>query len=135
VTVREPAGKTTARNADPRRKDAFLRGVSAEGRASLYLAAKGYRTLAKRWKSPAGEIDLVVKRGKLIVFVEVKARGSLDAAAESVLPRQKKRITAAAEAWLATHPEHTSHDLRFDAVLIAPKRLPRHIEAAFEAEY
>jgi putative endonuclease len=135
VTAREPAGKTTARNADPKRKDAFLRGVSAEGRASLYLAAKGYRTLAKRWKSPAGEIDLVVKRGRLIVFVEVKARGSLDAAAESVLPRQRRRITAAAEAWLATHPEHTSHDLRFDAVLIAPKRLPRHIEAAFEAEY
>jgi putative endonuclease len=135
VTAREPAGKTTARNADPKRKDAFLRGVSAEGRAALYLAAKGYRTLAKRWKSPAGEIDLVVKRGRLIVFVEVKARGSLDAAAEAVLPRQRRRITAAAEAWLATHPEHTSHDLRFDAVLIAPKRLPRHIEAAFEAEY
>jgi putative endonuclease len=135
VTAREPAGKTAARNADAKRKDAFLRGVSAEGRASLYLAAKGYRTLAKRWKSPAGEIDLVVKRGRLIVFVEVKARGSLDAAAESVLPRQRRRITAAAEAWLATHPEHMSHDLRFDAVLIAPKRLPRHIEAAFEAEY
>lgn len=127
--------ETAKRNADPNRRDAFLRGVSAEGRASLYLAAKGYRTLAKRWKSPAGEIDLVVKRGKLIVFVEVKARGNLDAAAESVLPRQRKRITAAAEAWLATHPEHMNHDLRFDAVLIAPKRLPRHIEAAFDAEY
>lgn len=123
------------RDADLKRKAAFLRGVSAEGRASLYLAAKGYRTLARRWKSPSGEIDLVVKRGKLIVFVEVKARGNLDAAAFAVLPRQRKRITAAAEAWLATHPEHMSHDLRFDVVLIAPKRLPRHIEAAFDAEY
>ncbi len=129
------AKQTAKRNTDPKRKDAFLRGVSAEGRASLYLAAKGYRTLAKRWKSPAGEIDLVVKRGSLIVFVEVKARANLDAAAEAVLPRQRKRITAAAEAWLATHPGHMSHDLRFDAVLIAPKRLPRHIEAAFDAEY
>lgn len=135
MTAKETAKRTTKRNADPKRKDAFLRGVSAEGRASLYLAAKGYRTLAKRWKSPAGEIDLVVKRGKLVVFVEVKTRANLDMAAESVLPRQRKRITAAAEAWLATHPEHTSHDLRFDAVLIAPKRLPRHIEAAFDAEY
>jgi putative endonuclease len=135
MTANETARRTAKRNADPKRKDAFLHGVSAEGRASLYLAAKGYRTLAKRWKSPAGEIDLVVKRGKLIVFVEVKARGNLDGAAESILPRQKKRITAAAEAWLATHPEHMSHDLRFDAVLIAPKRLPRHIEAAFDAEY
>jgi putative endonuclease len=135
MTTKTTAKESTKRNADPKRKDAFLRGVSAEGRASLYLAAKGYRTLAKRWKTPAGEIDLVVKRGRLIVFVEVKTRGNLDAAAESVLARQKKRITAAAEAWLATHPEHMSHDLRFDAVLIAPKRLPRHIEAAFDAEY
>lgn len=127
--------ETAKRNADSKRKEAFLRGVSAEGRASLYLAAKGYRTLAKRWKSPAGEIDLVVKRGNLVVFVEVKTRKDLDTAAFAVLPRQRKRITAAAEAWLATHPEHTSHDLRFDAVLIAPKRLPRHIEAAFDAEY
>jgi putative endonuclease len=126
---------TAPRNDTTRRKQAFLRGVSAESRAALFLAAKGYRTLARRWKSPGGEIDLVVKRGKLVVFVEVKTRVNLDAAAESVLPRQRKRITAAAEAWLAAHPEHMSHDLRFDAVLIAPKRLPRHIEAAFEAEY
>ncbi len=126
---------TARRHVDPKRKDAFLRGVSAESRASLYLAVKGYRTIARRWRSGAGEIDLVVKRGKLIVFVEVKARGDLDAAAESVLPRQRKRITAAAEAWLATHSEHMSHDLRFDAVLIAPKRLPRHMEAAVDAVY
>lgn len=135
MTAKNRAGKAAPRNADPKRKDAFLRGVSAEGRASLYLAAKGYRTLAKRWKSLAGEIDLVVKRGNLVVFVEVKTRADLDAAAEAVLPKQRKRITAAAEAWLAAHPEHMSHDLRFDAVLIAPKRLPRHIEAAFDAEY
>jgi putative endonuclease len=122
------------RQSDPKRKDAFLRGISAEQRASLYLAAKGYRTLAKRWKSPAGEIDLVVRRGRVVVFVEVKTRATLDGAAESVLPRQRRRIVAAAEAWLASHPEHCSHDLRFDAILIAPKRLPRHIEAAFEAE-
>jgi len=126
---------TEKRSADPKRKDAFLRGVSAESRASLYLAAKGYRTIAKRWRSHAGEIDLVIKRGNLVVFVEVKARASLDEAAYSVLPRQRKRITAAAEAWLAAHPQHMSHDFRFDAVLIAPRRLPRHIEAAFDAEY
>lgn len=125
---------TATRNADPKRRDAFLRGVSAEGRAALYLAAKGYRTIARRWKSPVGEIDLVVRRGKLIVFVEVKMRGALDAAAESILPRQRRRIVAAAEAWLAAHPEHSGYDLRFDAMLIAPRRLPRHIEAAFEAE-
>jgi len=117
-----------------KRSVAFHLGVSAEGRAALFLAAKGYRTLAKRWKTPVGEIDLVVKRGNLVAFVEVKARAKLDAAAESVLPRQKKRIIAAAEAWLAAHPEHAGYDMRFDAVLIAPGKLPQHIASAFEIE-
>lgn len=122
----------TARTA--KRKAAFHLGVSAESRAALLLAAKGYRTLAKRWKTPVGEIDLVMRRGTLIIFVEVKARGSLDAAAESVLPRQRKRIIAAAEVWLAAHPEHAGYDMRFDAVLVAPGRLPQHIISAFEVE-
>jgi putative endonuclease len=117
-----------------KRSAAFRLGVSAEGRAALFLAAKGYRTLAKRWKTPVGEIDLVMKRGSLIVFAEVKARAKLDAAAEAVLPRQKRRIIAAAEAWLAAHPEHAGYDMRFDVVLVAPKSLPRHIESAFEVE-
>jgi putative endonuclease len=117
-----------------KRTAAFRLGVSAESRAALFLAAKGYRALARRWKTPVGEIDLVMRRGELIVFVEVKARAKLDAAAEAVLPRQKKRIVAAAEAWLAAHPEHAGYDMRFDAVLVAPGRLPQHIVSAFEAE-
>ncbi len=117
-----------------RRQAAFKLGVSAEGRAALLLAAKGYRELARRWKSPVGEIDLVVRRGKTIVFVEVKARPRIDDAAWAVLPRQQRRIVAAAEAWLAAHPEHAGYDLRFDAVLVAPGRLPQHLVAAFEAE-
>jgi putative endonuclease len=120
--------------ANPRKQAAFKLGMGAETKASLFLHAKGYREIARRWKSPAGEIDLVMKRGRLVVFVEVKARGKLDDAAESVLIRQRRRIVAAAEAWLATHPEHAGYDLRFDAVLVAPGRLPKHIEAAFEAE-
>jgi putative endonuclease len=119
---------------DPKRQTAFRLGVSAEGRAALLLAAKGYRELARRWKSPLGEVDLVMRRGKTIVFVEVKARARLDDAAWAVLPRQQRRIVGAAEAWLAVHPEHAGYDVRFDAVLVAPRRLPQHIEAAFEAE-
>jgi putative endonuclease len=117
-----------------KRKAAFRLGVSAETRAAVLLAAKGYRTIARRWKSPVGEIDLVVKRGRLIAFVEVKARRALDEAAESVLVRQRRRIVAAAGAWLAAHPEHAGYDMRFDAVLVSPGRLPQHIVAAFEAE-
>jgi len=117
-----------------KRSAAFRLGVSAEGRAAWFLAAKGYRKLAQRWKSPVGEIDLVVKRGQLIAFVEVKARADLEAAPEAVLPRQRRRIIAAAEARLAAHPEHAGYDMRFDAVLVAPGRMPQHIQAAFEIE-
>ena len=119
---------------DGKRQAAFKLGVTAEGRAALLLAAKGYRELARRWKSPVGEVDLVVRRGRTLVFVEVKARPRIDDAAWSVLTRQKRRIVAAAEAWLAVHPEHAGYDIRFDAVLVAPGRLPQHLVAAFEAE-
>ena len=117
-----------------KRRAAFKLGVSAEGRAALLLAANGYRELARRWKSPVGEVDLVVRRWRTLVFVEVKARPRIDDAAWSVLPRQKRRIVAAAEAWLAVHPEHAGYDIRFDAVLVAPGRLPQHLVAAFDGE-
>ena len=117
----------------PERQVAFRLGISAESRAAAYLVAKGYRILARRWKSPAGEIDIVARRRKLLVFVEVKARDNLDVAAESILPRQQKRIAAAAEAWLATYPPRGVTDMRFDVVLVAPGKLPRHLTAAFES--
>jgi putative endonuclease len=116
------------------RQIAFRLGLSAESRAAAFLIAKGFRILARRWRSPAGEIDIVARRRRLLVFVEVKARDTLDGAAESVTPQQKRRICAAAEAWLAANPDDSVTDMRFDAVLVAPRCLPRHIPAAFEVE-
>jgi putative endonuclease len=117
----------------PERQVAFRLGLSAETRAAALLLAKGYRIVARRWRSPVGEIDLVARRRRVLVFVEVKARGRFDDAAEAVTPRQKRRITAAAAAWLASHPDDAARDIRFDAVLVAPWRIPRHIPAAFDA--
>ena len=94
--------------------------------------AKGFRIVARRWKSPVGEIDLIARRGRLLVFAEVKARARLDDAAESLSERQRRRIAAAAEIWLAANPDDAVRDIRFDAILVAPGRLPRHIPAAFE---
>jgi putative endonuclease len=111
---------------------AFRLGLSAETRAAALLLIKGFRIAARRWRSPVGEIDLVVRRGRLLVFVEVKARGHLDDAAEAVSQRQRRRIAAAAEAWLASHADDLGRDIRFDAVLVAPWRMPRHIKAAFD---
>lgn len=120
-------------SASPERVAAFRTGISAESRAAALLIAKGYRILARRFRTPYGEIDLVARRRNLVAFVEVKARASLDDAAYAVTPRQQQRIVNAAQAWLMAHPEHAEFDLRFDAVLIAPKSLPRHLLAAFDA--
>jgi putative endonuclease len=68
-----------------------------------------------------------------VAFVEVKARATLDDAAFAVTPRQQGRIIDAAQVWLAAHPEHANFELRFDAMLIAPRHLPRHLLAAFDA--
>ena len=122
-----------AKLAAPARVAAFRTGLSAESRAAAYLMAKGYRILAKRFRTPHGEIDLVAKKRNLVAFVEVKARASFDDAAYAVTPRQQARIINAAQAWLMAHPEHAEFDLRFDVVLIAPKSLPRHLLAAFDA--
>src|SRR3954454_2785589 len=128
-----PPLRPAQRIAAPERVAAFRTGLSAEARAAAYLIAKGYRILAMRFRSPYGEIDIVARRRKLLAFVEVKARGTLDDAAWAVTPRQQQRIINAAQAWLMTHPEHAEFELRFDPMLIAPKRLPRHLLAAFDA--
>jgi putative endonuclease len=121
------------KQASPERVAAFHTGLSAESRAAALLMAKGYRVLAKRFRTPHGEIDLVAKRRNLVAFIEVKARATLDDAAFAVTPRQQARIINAAQIWLVAHPEYAQFDLRFDAILIAPRRLPRHVLAAFDA--
>jgi putative endonuclease len=127
-----PADRTE-KVASPERVAAFRTGISAEGRAAALLMAKGYRILAKRFRTPHGEIDIVAKKRNLIAFVEVKARASLDEAAFAVTPRQQARIIDAAQGWLVAHPEHADFELRFDVILIAPRHLPRHLLAAFDA--
>src|ERR1700744_6072323 len=119
-----------AKSASPARIAAFRTGLSAEARAAAWLTAKGYRILAKRFRTPYGEIDIVARRRNLLAFVEVKARASLDEAAYAVTPRNRRRIIDAAQAWLMVHPEHADFDLRFDVMLIAPRHLPRHLLAA-----
>jgi putative endonuclease len=118
----------------PERVEAFQRGLSAESRAALLLIAKAYRILARRWKTPFGEIDIIARRGGVVVFVEVKARGSADEAVEAVTERAKRRIITAAELWLARHPQHANGVIRFDVIVVTPGKLPRHIVNAFIAE-
>ena len=117
----------------PDRVEAFKLGISAESRAAMFLIAKGYRILSRRFKTPLGEIDIVAGRRRTLVFVEVKARERTDDAAESVTARGKQRIMAAAELWLARNPAHAQAEIRFDVMLVTPGRLPQHIPNAFDA--
>lgn len=95
------------------------------------LRLAGYRVLARNFRVPSGEIDLVVRRGKVVAFVEVKARAAYEAAAEAIQPYQQLRIRNAALAFLARRPDLAGLAMRFDVVLVTPGRLPRHLRDAW----
>lgn len=111
--------------------EAYRKGVNAEHHAAAMLSDRGYKILGHRYRSPAGEIDLIAAKGDHLAFVEVKARRSLDDAAWSVTPRQQRRIAGAAAYWLADFPEYQDCDMTFDAVLIASANVIEHIPDAF----
>lgn len=117
----------------PERVKAFRLGLSAESRAAMFLIAKAYRIVARRWKTPFGEIDIIARRRRTLVFVEVKARDTIDEATEAVTERGKRRIVGAAEFWLASHPADANCDIRFDVIVVAAGKIPRHITNAFDA--
>ena len=112
------------------RKKAERRGRSAETLAFLFLLLKGYRPVARRLKTPVGEMDLVMRKGGVLAVVEVKARPSLDAAAEAIRPRQWQRLMRAADWLIAGRPGLAGLSIRFDAVLVAGLSL-RHIPDAW----
>ncbi len=115
------------------RKSREQSGRRAENAAALWLQIKGYRILARRARTPLGEIDLVAARGNMLVFVEVKSRASLAAALDAVTPELRRRIEQAARLWVGRKRTIQDRLWRFDLVLLAPGRLPRHISDAWRA--
>ena len=111
---------------------AYEKGRRAEDQAASMLARKGYEILSRRFRSPAGEIDLVASNGNHVAFVEVKARKCLSDAAWSITPRQQRRIADAAGYWLQNYPEYENRYMSFDAVLIASANRSQHIQDAFQ---
>ena len=120
------------------RHAAQRRGATAETVAALYLRLKGFRILARGAKSGrgsgAGEVDLVARRGNLVIFVEVKHRATADQALESLRPSQRRRIERGAAVFLARHPALGQCGIRFDMVLVTPWRWPRHIPDAWRID-
>lgn len=110
-------------------------GRRAETAAALLLALKGFRIAARRYRTPVGEIDLVGRRGRLVVFVEVKRRLDPSAAAAAVTSRQRARIARAAAHWLARNAAADPVErVRFDVVLVVPGSVPRHLPDAWRPE-
>ena len=115
----------------PSRVRAYRRGLFAETIAALLLRLKGHRILARRYKTPVGEIDLVALKGKRLAFIEVKRRKTADDAAWTLPTRQRRRIVRTAQYWLAGHSDFSGHHIAFDVVLTAPWAWPRYIANAF----
>jgi putative endonuclease len=108
------------------RRRAEKGGRRAEAIAAWWLRLKGYAILARRVRTPVGEVDLVVRRGRTLAFVEVKARSSADGAATALDDYRLRRVAAAAEALLPRFAR-AGDDIRIDALFVIPFRLPRHL--------
>ncbi|MBO3758744.1 YraN family protein [Ciceribacter sp. L1K23] len=114
-----------------RRRRAERWGHLAEWLGALFLLSRGYRILALRYKTGLGEIDLVVRKGNVIAFVEVKSRRTLQAAVDAVNEPTKRRIRAASDLWISRRRDAHLLARRYDILAIRAWRLPVHFKDAF----
>jgi putative endonuclease len=119
---------------DPRRRRARRRGRWAEALCRWHLRLHGWRILACDWRCPAGEIDILARRRDTLAAIEVKSRGDYASGAAALLPRQRRRIVRAAEAFLAMRPDLAALALRFDVMVVEPRPLPRHLPGAWRSD-
>jgi putative endonuclease len=113
------------------RELAERRGRRGEGLASWWLRLQGWRIVARRVKTPRGEIDLVARRRGTVAFIEVKWRARGDELALAIDEYRLRRVAAAAEA-VAHRFARSGDTIRIDVLLLAPGRWPRHIVNAWQ---
>lgn len=114
-----------------KKQSGHQKGMTAETVAALYLRVKGYKILERRFRTHLGEIDIIAKRYGVIAFIEVKLRGTHEDAMEAVHRVNQDRVRRAAELYLSRHIAYTVFETRFDALVMAPGKLPQHIMNAF----
>jgi len=114
-----------------KRRDAHQRGIAAEKLAVNYLRLKGYEILKERYKTPVGEIDVLARKGSMLVIVEVKNRASHGAALEAVHHKNRERITQATEYFLMENPDMAGLDIRFDVITLGKGFSLRHLDNAW----
>ena len=125
---------TPPRRAKASRLQAYARGRSAELLCRWHLRLRGWRIVASGWRCPAGEIDIIARRRGVLAAIEVKSRPDFATGAAAVLPRQQRRIARALETFLVVRPELAPLALRFDVMVVEPRRLPRHLPGAWRSD-
>ena len=112
------------------------KGRWGERLAALSLWCKGYRILARGYHGPRrsgiGEVDIIARRGSVLAFIEVKSRPSLDSGQYAIRPNQQWRIARAAQAYISHTPSCAHLSIRFDAIIVTPRRWPVHITDAWQ---
>lgn len=112
------------------RREAEAAGRRGERLAAWWFRLKGWRILDRRVRTPAGEVDIVARRGALIAFVEVKTRATAAELDFAIDERRLARVAAAAEVLMPRYAG-PGDDIRVDVILLAPGTRPRHIENAW----
>ena len=125
---------TGKRKQQNKKIQAYRRGIRAEIIAGLYLTLTGWRVLAWRWKCPLGEIDLVAKNGKVITFIEVKARQNEQSALDSITAHQWSRISNAADIFMSQQRQYADCSWRIDAIIIVPRQWPKRFKNMWDDE-
>ncbi|KPP82037.1 MAG: putative endonuclease [Oceanicaulis sp. HLUCCA04] len=116
------------------RRQAERQGRRGEWLAIAYLALTGWKIIARRVKTPLGEIDIIAKRHKTLAFMEVKWRASERAALEAFQPRQQARLMRAAALWRSRRTGLNALATRFDLICVTPGRLPKHVKGVLSAD-
>lgn len=130
---RAKGSQAGAEHAGPGRRDRLARlrrGATGELIAAALLMTKGYRILARRHRTPYGEIDIIAAGHGRVAFVEVKRRETVDEAHAALGDAQARRIADAAEYWMARHPSYREREMGLDAILIVRGRWPEHLPNA-----
>lgn len=117
-------------------KSSYARGHFAEKKAMLFLLLHGWWPVAMNYVvgrgTGAGEVDLICVRGKTIIFVEVKCRSTIRQAAEALTLKNQMRVAKSSAVFLKNHPKYQKFQVRYDAVLMAPKTWPKHVKGAWQ---
>ncbi|MEN8236367.1 MAG: YraN family protein [Pseudomonadota bacterium] len=112
----------------------YQKGILAEIFCAWALRLKGYRILERRFRCPFGEVDIIARRFSQLVFIEVKARPSIEAAVEAISGRQQKRIEQTAQFYISHRREINFQTIRFDVMVVHSWRWPRHLVTAWYPE-